>query len=265
MLLQGDSLAVQLFIGAAAISALSVAMTQAGWTHKWFVGSMFGFSAFLTGTSIGWPYLETQIPTINAALQTLVQTRTAWFFAGIIPALVVGIGLNEFQRRRKNKIRMPTKWIGIFGAMETLARRDLVDRYKYVAGNTANELRRVVNLGNEISHYATAAIGCDEEDRAALSDLLARLSSEKFEAERQHEKWEQTEDDCREALKMNIEDQLLHGELIAKGFLSPHTPGAAEKEIPMDEWRVLSLDWEGHRALGPNFEYIAVLIGKPGH
>ena len=48
-MLQGDELAVQLFIGAAAINALSVAMTQAGWTHKWFVRGMFALTFILAG------------------------------------------------------------------------------------------------------------------------------------------------------------------------------------------------------------------------
>ena len=51
MLLQGDELSVQLFIGAAALTALSVAMTQAGWTHKWFVRG-------ISVSSIGWPLIQ---------------------------------------------------------------------------------------------------------------------------------------------------------------------------------------------------------------
>jgi hypothetical protein len=89
MLLQGDALAVQLFIGAAALTALSVAMTQAGWTHKWFVRGMFGLAALLTMTSVGWPYFEIRIPFLADALQSIASTRIAWFFMGIIPALVV--------------------------------------------------------------------------------------------------------------------------------------------------------------------------------
>jgi hypothetical protein len=67
MLLQGDALSVQLFIGAAAISALSVAMTQAGWTHKWFVWSMFGVAILLTLTSVDWPVFQRRIPAISDA------------------------------------------------------------------------------------------------------------------------------------------------------------------------------------------------------
>jgi hypothetical protein len=65
-------------------------------------------------------------------------------------------------------------------------------------------------------------------------------------------------------LHMNIHSQLREGSLVAKGFLAPHTPGAEERIIPTEEWRFLSLDSDGDQALGPNFEYIALLIGKPG-
>ena len=44
------------FIGAAALTALSVAMTQVGWTHKRFVRRMFGLAALLSITCVGWPY-----------------------------------------------------------------------------------------------------------------------------------------------------------------------------------------------------------------
>jgi len=108
MLLQGDALSVQLFIGAAAISALSVAMTQAGWTHKWFVRTMFGVAVLLTTASVGWPYFESRIPAISDALQAMAETRAAWFFAGIIPALVIGTRITQLQRRRKHEPRLPT-------------------------------------------------------------------------------------------------------------------------------------------------------------
>jgi hypothetical protein len=128
-MLQGDALAVQLFIGAAAISALSVAMTQAGWTHKWFIGGMFGLAALLSVASIGWPYIEGRTPLINDALQTASLSRIAWFFAGIIPALVLGIRLGDWLHRRSET---PKNWHGIFDAMEKLARQDLRDRCEYV-------------------------------------------------------------------------------------------------------------------------------------
>jgi hypothetical protein len=101
MLLQGDDLAVQLFIGAAALTVLSVAVTQAGWTHKWFVRGMFGLAVLLAVASIGWPYFETKIPLVSEALQAITSSRIGWFFAGIIPAFVSGMLVSDNLRRRR--------------------------------------------------------------------------------------------------------------------------------------------------------------------
>jgi hypothetical protein len=261
-MLQGDALAVQLFIGAAAISALSVAMTQAGWTHRLFIFGMFSLAAILGGISVGWPFLEARIPAINSALQTIAQTRVAWFLAGIIPAVVAGVRLNEFQRRRKTKA--PNTWLSIFEAMEKFARQDLLDRFSYVESEVFAAARHATQLDDECRTLGLALVSANDEERHEWSEKLAKLTSEKDETYKKHAKWVQTEEDCREALRMNIHDQLLNGSLLAKGFLSPHTPSVPERIIPQEEWRFLSLDWEGNQALGPNFEYIAVLVGRPG-
>ncbi len=146
MLLQGDALAVQLFIGAAALTALSVAMTQAGWTHRWFVRGMFALAAFLTIACVGWPYFESRIPLISDALQAVALSRIGWFFVGTIPAFVGGMLLSDFLRRRRPTAKTPTKWMSIFSAMEDLARQDLIDRYEYVKQQAFDNARLAVSL-----------------------------------------------------------------------------------------------------------------------
>src|SRR5712671_5928574 len=108
MFLQCDALAVQLFIGAAAISALTVAMTQAGWTHRWFVRGMFALAALLTASSVGWPYFESRIPLISDALQVVASSRPGWLLMGIVPAFVGGMLLSDaIRRRRETTKRQP--------------------------------------------------------------------------------------------------------------------------------------------------------------
>ena len=97
-MLQGDALAVQLFIGAAALNVLSVAMTQAGWTHQWFLRGMFALAGILTIVSIGWGSIEPRMPFLGDALTAIASTRIAWFFAGIVPALIVGMRFGDFRR-----------------------------------------------------------------------------------------------------------------------------------------------------------------------
>jgi len=263
MFLQGDALAVQLFIGAAAISALTVAMTQAGWTHRWFVRGMFGLGALLAAASVGWRYIETRLPVIGDALQIVAQSRAAWFFASIAPALVAGMLLSDSLRRHREAAGKPREWMTIFGAMEKLARQDLIDRYRYVSQQVYDNANTAIALEKRVSELQIAAPAFEGSQRSEIIDELVKLSAEHGAVCKQSRGLVETEGDCREALRTNIHSQLLDGDLIAKGFLAPHAPGTSETIIPKEEWRFLMLDHEGDQALGPNFEYIALLIGKP--
>jgi hypothetical protein len=262
MLLQGDQLAVQLFIGAAAFTALSVAMTQAGWTHRWFVRVMFGAAMMLAIASIGWRYFESRIPFINDLLQTAAASRITWFFMGTVPAFVAGMLLNDSLRRGHATAEKPNEWESIFSAMEGLARKDLIDRYQYVRQQVFDNARIAVDLERGVAKFRDAAVAGSQQSDV---DEFIKLSAEYDAVCKDSVRLVETEDDCREALRMNIHDQLREGKLLAKGFLAPHTPGTLEKIIPKEEWRFLSLDHEGDQALGPNFEYIAVLVCKLGH
>ena len=263
MLLQGDELSVQLFIGAAALTALSVAMTQAGWTHKWFVRGMFALAALLTISSIGWPSFETKIPRLSGALQAIAASRLGWFLVGIIPAFIGGMLLNDWLRQRRQTAKTPTKWVSVFDARRTLARQDLIDRNEYVIKEAAGVAVMKQTTEEELSNLykqpdPLASLGVSERAQEYVR-LQKRINGLKEE----WEGWMVTEEDCRSALCSNIQHQLRRGSLVAKGFLAPHVPGAVEMIIPTEEWRFLSLDCDADQALGPNFEYIALVIGRP--
>jgi hypothetical protein len=262
-MLQGDALSIQLFIGAAAISALSVAMTQAGWTNRWFIWGMFGLAALLFGATVGWPYFESRIPLVNDALRTIVSSRIAWFFMGIIPALVAGMLISDSLQRRREAPNKPSEWKSIFAAMEALARQDLLDRYQYVKQQVFDNAATALALERRVTELSIAAIAVEGSQRSEVVQEYVKISAEYDAVRKQSQPLVNTEEDCREALRTNIHSQLLQGELIAKGFLAPHAPGTSEIIVPKEEWRFLSLDHEGDQALGPNFEYIAVLIGRP--
>jgi len=265
MLLQGDELSVQLFIGAAALTALSVAMTQAGWTHRWFVRGMFALATLLTAASVGWPYFQSRIPLISDALQVAASSRAGWLLVGIVPAFVGGMLLSDSLRRRRETSKAPNKWFCVFLSMQILARRDLIDRYKFVSKQVGDTARECIALEERLSKLVTAGLMLSEIERSEMSQEYAMLSAEKDRIGKKNVEWIETQENCQEALRMNIHSQLMDGELVAKGFLAPHTPGTQERIIPKEEWRFLSLDDNGDQALGPNFEYIALLIGRPGH
>jgi hypothetical protein len=263
MLLQGDALAVQLFIGATAVSALSVAMTQAGWTQKWFVAGMFGLAAVLAAASIGWPSFEDHAPLVNVALQKVALSRVAWFFAGTIPALVIGIHLSDWLRRRRAVTKVPLEWHTLSDAMEKLARQDLLDRYEYVNEQLFDAGCEQIQVEIRIAELQKLRPLAEEKDNLELAERYAILAEEKAKRSEKNSEWARTAANSYDALRINIFAQLQKGELIAKGFVAPHVPGSAERIVPIEEWRLLSLDERGDRASGPDFEYVSLLIGRP--
>jgi hypothetical protein len=264
-MLQGDSLAVQLFIGAAAISVLAIAITQAGWTQRWFIRGLFALAALLSIASVWWRHLEIRIPLINDVLQAVAASRVAWFFMGIVPALVTGMLLSDLLRHRRSRTARPSKWVSVLAAKDTLARQDLIDRYQYVSRQFHEALEESGGLADQLSELMSKMFSADDPTLFEGAEKYATLAAQKDASGRKFDEWHRTLENCTEALRTNIHDQLRNGSLIAKGFLAPHAPGASERIIPKEEWRFLSLDNDGNQAQGPNFEYIALLIGKPGH
>ena len=198
MLLQGDALAVQLFIGAAALTALSVAMTQAGWTHRWFVKGMFALAASLAIACVGWPYFESRIPAISDVLQAVAMSRIGWFFVGIIPAFVGGMLLSDGLRHRpRTSPIVPIEWRSIFVAMETLARRDLIDRYEYVKQQVFANARLATSLEERMEELNAALPGLEESRRVEAIDELLKLTLEYQAVCEQSKTLGETEDDCR--------------------------------------------------------------------
>lgn len=262
-MLQGDALSIQLFIGATAINALSVAMTKAGWTNRWFVRGMFVLAALLFGATVGWPYIDRRIPLLNEVLQTVVASRSAWFLIGIVPALVGGMFLSDSLRQRRKTRGQPKEWKSVFSAMETLARQDLIERFQHVKQQVFENARIALDLERRISTLHAAAPAVEESQREEVIHEIVKLDEEYRAMCAQSPGLVDTEADCQEALRANIHAQLLSGQLVAKGFLAPHVAGASKIIIPTEEWQFLLLDDAGDQALGPNFEYIAVQIGMP--
>jgi hypothetical protein len=83
---ESDILAVQLFIGSLAAGAAAVAMTQAGWTHKWFVRGMFLLAAGLAAMAIFWPRIGPKVSRIDDLLVEVAGSRIAWFLIGAVLA-----------------------------------------------------------------------------------------------------------------------------------------------------------------------------------
>jgi len=143
------------------------------------------------------------------------------------------------------------------------ARQDLRDRYEYVIAQSAGQAERGELIDAELATLGAASVFSSKEEQERMSLRISILQSERNTINASFMERHDRISICRDVLRENIQNQLIAGSLIAKGFLSPHTPGSPEHIIPKEEWRFLSLDDEDNKALGPNFEYIAVLIAKP--
>jgi hypothetical protein len=135
-MLQGDPLAVQLFLGGTAITVLGVAMTQAGWTHRWFVGTMFVLGAVLFGIAIGWGYIEPRVPLVADIIGAVVATRIAWFCAGVVLGIVSSMVLAS-RRKPDNTIRfavLSDTDRAYVGALVDLISGQLSDTYTRLLG-----------------------------------------------------------------------------------------------------------------------------------
>jgi hypothetical protein len=70
-----DMLAVRLWFGAAAIAFMAIAMTAAGWRHKYFIWAMFGAATLMVTLAIFWPQIEGEIPDKASDLVASLSTR----------------------------------------------------------------------------------------------------------------------------------------------------------------------------------------------
>jgi hypothetical protein len=70
-------------------------------------------------------------------------------------------------------------------------------------------------------------------------------------------------DNLRKLVTENIKDQLVRGELIARGFREPFSHGASYLTISRHEWRIIKLE-PPDRAAGGGVSYTGLTIGKAG-
>jgi hypothetical protein len=90
-LLTGDDLSIQLFIAGTAIAIMGIAVTQAGWTHKGFVWSLFVVALGLGFCALYWKQIREANPEVGAFASGIAGNSISWF-----TLLLVGFGLVFF-------------------------------------------------------------------------------------------------------------------------------------------------------------------------
>jgi hypothetical protein len=74
-----DILAIQLWFGGAAIAFLAIAVSAAGWNHRYFVRTMFAIAILLVIPSIFWKFIST-ILTVGSAktIVAMANSPVSW-------------------------------------------------------------------------------------------------------------------------------------------------------------------------------------------
>lgn len=78
-MLTGDDLSIQLFIAGTAIAVMGIAVTQAGWTHKGFVWSLFVVALGLGFCALYWKQIREANPEVGAFASGIAGNSISWF------------------------------------------------------------------------------------------------------------------------------------------------------------------------------------------
>jgi hypothetical protein len=99
-MLTGDDLSTQYFIAGAAITVLGIGVTQAGWTHRWFVRTMFLLGLALLASAALWGQVTEQFPKIAKLTNPIGSSTLAWLSL-LFGALTSVLYLDYRARTRK--------------------------------------------------------------------------------------------------------------------------------------------------------------------
>jgi MFS superfamily sulfate permease-like transporter len=98
-----DILSIQLWFGAAAIAVAAIAMTAAGWNHRYFVRATFVLAAALAGVALFWRTISARIPDdASEKVLSVTSSPISWFVAFV--AATAAMFLISRSKNTKRKI-----------------------------------------------------------------------------------------------------------------------------------------------------------------
>jgi hypothetical protein len=281
---------VRLFIGAAAITALSVAITQAGWKHKAFVNGLFVLTVILAALSIFWPLVAPYLSEdLDSDLGRIASSTTAWLVLMFLT--VTAICLLDFAARSKWQREFP-KIAGLLERKEIISAREPqhveIDSRQWMASYNILDLgnpdliRRVLETQREAKDTEREIAENDAQQRAAraklatgggqYAELKASLDPAPPELEalrevasnlyqRKHTA-EQSYYTAHGNLLREIYEKLATGKLIAKGFLHPIGRHPSYRDIPAPQWRIIRFNADMTEAQGQSLKYSGIAVAR---
>jgi hypothetical protein len=224
------------------------------------VGCTFVLAAILTIISLEWANIQPRIPFLAGFLAAIAATRIAWFFAGIFPALVVGMRVQGLLSQRENN-KLPKEWIEPCLAITAFGKRELVDSFYKLERDIRTLAEEIKNLQNSYETFMRASIVDQAKANEYIQQALA-VKHQQSSKETEIKQLNARQTECWNDLLLSLDEELKSGRVVAKGFLSPHKPGAAEIAIPASEWRFLELKVDESKASGASVQYMAILLGR---
>lgn len=176
---EGDILAIRLFIAAGGITAGTVAMTAAGWKHRYFIRTMFALAIALGVCAIFWPQIHIQLPDhIDERLSLAGANPVYW-----LGLFAFGMAANYFARRPKlePQQKLPDAQIGLLPA-NISAVQFVPSEQKMSLVVTPARGGIKISMFVEISYWTTSMVhaGWSEPARFYLGEMPLRAANVKF-------------------------------------------------------------------------------------
>jgi hypothetical protein len=98
-MLTGDDLSTQYFIAGAAIAILGIGVTQAGWTHRWFVRIMFLLGLALLASAAFWGQITEQFPKFAKLTNPVGSSSLAWL--SLLSVALISVLYLDYRARTR--------------------------------------------------------------------------------------------------------------------------------------------------------------------
>jgi hypothetical protein len=108
-MLTGDDLSTQYFIAGTAITILGIGVTQAGWTHRWFVRCLILLGLLLLASAAFWGRLAEQFPKLAKLANPVGSSSLAWL--SLLAVAVISVLYLDYRARTRRTDKGPDRHV----------------------------------------------------------------------------------------------------------------------------------------------------------